>query len=475
MGGGASKVDTYKMITDRQLTKAHYQLVEGNTPKIKKSKTIAVISASPDSSVRNQNQANCSPNFTPQLRKGQSMVALGSGSTGTGGMPGGKLKKGNSERGMSTGDRRKSDMSSTGGVGTSFQSPLKGKMTMSARLPWLVKEANIPSVSALSRLKYGRIIGRGLMGTVRVCELDTGKFVAVKTISKKYVKKHNDMRHINAERNILKEMTSPFCIRMFGTFQDADNVHMILEYAPGGELFRRITRRDSFPAEVAKFYTAEVFLALDHVHSLGYVFRDLKPENVMLDEYGHCKLIDFGFAITPNDDGLCTTNVGTPAYLSPEQLNGKFTKGYSRIVDWWAFGVFLYELLTSKTPFCNNFSESAFEIYSRVLKGKIKYPGKKFTPQTKDLVSCLLHPDAKRRIVDPRVIEKHAFFADVDWKAVGNRQVIPPFTPRLPTTVIADTQTIDHFDDWGPDPKPPPSGESAVNFKSHMDPDFFNF
>lgn len=151
MGGGASKVDAYKMITDRQLTKAHYQLVEGNTPKIKRSNTIAVISANSDSSVRNQNQPNCSPNFAPQMRKGQSMVALGSGSTG--GTPGGKLKKGNSERGMSTGDRRKSDLSSSGSRtgGMNFQSPMKGKMTMSARLPWLVKEANIPSGELLMR------------------------------------------------------------------------------------------------------------------------------------------------------------------------------------------------------------------------------------------------------------------------------------------------------------------------------------
>ena len=196
----------------------------------------------------------------------------------------------------------------------------------------------------------------------------------------------------------------------------------------------------------------------------------------MLDEYGHCKLIDFGFAMTPNDaTGLCTTNVGTPAYLSPEQLNGKFTQGYSKIVDWWALGIFLYELLTSKTPFCNSFSESSFEIYTRVLNGKIKYPGKKFTPESKALVSALLHPDVKRRLVDPRLIEKHAFFADVDWKAVGNRQVIPPFTPRLPTEAATPLETICHFDDWGVDNNPPSKSSSGLRGSSFADSDFFDF
>ena len=505
MGGGASK-SKYTMITDRKLTKAHYEAVESNS---QRRLNRAVSGPADDLSARNSNQADITP--PRPIQKGKSMLVLGSGAMGPGAggaiAPASRLKKGMSEKGMAIGDRRKPPplkkgkseavIAQAGGGGKS--------MTMSLRLPWLVKNANIVSckncfffpefhnpsscsisnslyeiflqiiASAPDRIKYGRIIGRGLMGTVRVCELDTGKFVAVKTISKKYVKKHNDMRHINAERTILKEMTSPFCIRLFGTFQDEQNIHMILEYAPGGELFRRITRRDSFPSEVAKFYTAEVFMALDHVQKLGYVFRDLKPENVMLDEYGHCKLIDFGFAMIPNESGLCTTNVGTPAYLSPEQLNGKFTKGYTKAVDWWAFGIFLYELLTSKTPFCNSFSESSFEIYSRVLKGKIKYPGNKFTPENKDLVSSLLHPDIKRRMVDPRAIEKHAFFADVDWKAVGNRQVIPPFTPRLPTSVITDTQTICHFDDWGPDPKPPPTAAGGAKYNTCIDHDFYNF
>lgn len=445
MGGGASK-QNYVMVTDRLLTNEYYQKVESAAP--------------------------------ARLKKGQSLMAMSTDSERRSSEIG-QLKKGASEK--ITSERRKTEVPrlKKGKTETSLSSitvpSVNGRVHVSARLPWLVKDATIQSATAGERLKYGKIIGRGLMGTVRVCELDVGKFVAVKTVSKKYIRKHNDMRHITSERDILKKMTSPFCIRLFGTYQDADNIHLVLEYAPGGELFRRLSRRDCFPSNVAKFYTCEVFLALDHVQNLGYVFRDLKPENVMLDEYGHCKLIDFGFAMMPNDDGLCTTNVGTPAYLSPEQLNGKFTKGYSNIVDWWALGIFLYELLTSKTPFCNSFSESSFEIYTRVLKGKIKYPGKCFNKESKALVSSLLDADVKRRLVNPRLIEKHPFFADVDWKAVRNRQVIPPFTPRLPTEAVTDEVTVCHFDDWGRDDKPPPKAMAGKKYNGSMDPDFYEF
>lgn len=238
-------------------------------------------------------------------------------------------------------------------------------------------------------------------------------------------------------------MTSPFCIRLFGTFQDDNHIHFVLEFAAGGELFRRLSKKQYFPPNTAKFYLCEVFLAVWHVQSLGFVYRDLKPENVMLDEYGHCKLVDFGFSTRPNEHGMCLTNVGTPAYLSPEQLNGKFTQGYTSIVDWWSLGVLLYELMTGVTPFCKNFSESPYEIYLRVLKGKIKFP-RSFNSSAKDLVSSLLHADLSTRLVDPKQIKSHPYFNDVDWEAVANRQILPPFVPRL-----AEEGDMMHFDDYG--------------------------
>ena len=128
---------------------------------------------------------------------------------------------------------------------------------------------------------------------------------------------------------LLNMCDNPFICSLFGTFQDKKFIYFVLEFAAGGELFSRLyNKKGIFGAQTSKFYLAEILLALEHVHSHGYCYRDLKPENVMLDEEGHCKLIDFGFAAKPDKEGLLHTNVGTPAYLSPEQLNHKKTGGY---------------------------------------------------------------------------------------------------------------------------------------------------
>ena len=323
-----------------------------------------------------------------------------------------------------------------------------GGLEMSSKIPWIIKKmppriaSNIESFD----LNNDKVLGVGLMGTVRLARYrhhTTPAYVAIKSIRKDYITRHNDERHVNNERDILLAMQSPFCIQLFGTCQDDTHIYFTMEYAAGGELFRRILRKDGFSPNVAKFYLCEVYLAIFHVQSLGYVYRDLKPENVMLDEYGHCKLVDFGFCTKPNADGMCRTNVGTPAYLSPEQLNGKFTKGYTKIVDWWSLGVLLYELLSGKTPFCKKNSESSYEIYLRVLKGKISY-SRRFSAETKALINELLHPDIATRLTDPVLIKHHAFFADADWGALEKRQIIPPFVPKL--SMEGDMQ---HFDDWG--------------------------
>ena len=311
----------------------------------------------------------------------------------------------------------------------------RGKLKMSTSFPWLIKEADY-NVSKLSveSIEFKRVIGHGLMGIVRLAKLKScNGYFAVKSIRKDFIRRHDDDMHVQNEKEILMKLRSfPFCITVFGTFQDSKAIHFAMELAVGGELFRRLNKKENFSSETSKFYAIEIFAALEHIHSLGYVYRDLKPENVMLDENGHCKLVDFGFARVPDSAGLCHTNVGTPAYLSPEQLNGKFTNGYTRIVDWWAFGCFIYELMVGMTPFCKDNKETPYAIYLRVLKGKINFP-RTMDSESRDLINQLCFYDVTLRLTNPNTIKTHSYFSIVSckWNLVEKMFLVPPFVPRI--------------------------------------------
>ena len=290
--------------------------------------------------------------------------------------------------------------------------------------------------------KLGRIIGRGLMGTVRVAKLkDREMYMALKAVRKDYIVKHKDQNHIENERRVMLTLQSPFCIRLFGAFQDGPNVYFAMELAVGGELFRRLSKgnKDGLPAQECRFYMHEIFSALDHLQFLGYVYRDLKPENVMLDEEGHCKLVDFGFSTRPDENGIIRTLCGTPAYLSPEQLNGKFTNGYSKCCDWWSLGIICYELMTGKTPFCKSPKESNYEIYLRILKTKIAFPSRWKDVQAKELVQSLCHANMDKRLIDPDVIRNNPYWT-MPWESVVELKLVPPFVPR-----IKDPKDREHY------------------------------
>lgn len=326
-----------------------------------------------------------------------------------------------------------------------------GKIKISSTFPWLIKDADFEkSKISGENIEYRKVIGYGLMGIVRIAKLKgQNAFFAVKSIRKDYIKRHHDDRHIKNEREILLKLRlsdNPFCIKLLGTFQDTKHVYFAMELAVGGELFRRLSKKESFSPQVAKFYSIEIFSILEHIHALGYVYRDLKPENIMLDENGHCKLVDFGFSVRPDHQGLCHTNCGTPAYLSPEQLNGKFTNGYTKIVDWWALGCLIYELLTGLTPFCKDNRETQYAIYLRVLKGKIYFP-RSMESDARDIVGQLCSAELEKRLCDPIKIKDHIYFESVktNWDSVKKQKLLPPFIPRLDR----DSGDDRHFDDYG--------------------------
>jgi serine/threonine protein kinase len=312
---------------------------------------------------------------------------------------------------------------------------------------WIAKDMMCPSSVQMKSFEVKRIIGTGLMGTVRIARyMKDDTWCVLKSVRKDDVCKHKQSRHIQNERKILGNCDHPFIAVLFGTFQDASKVYFIMEYAAGGELFTRLYNskegRLICSAASAKFYLSEIFLALEYLHNNGYCYRDLKPENIMFDEEGHCKLIDFGFVReVDGDDSRMTTQVGTPAYLSPEQLDAKKTNGYTRIVDWWAFGIIAFELMSGKTPFCKNSRDSRYAIFMRVQSGKISFPSK-FDALGKQFVQALLVKDIDKRIKSAKAIRTHSWFSGIDFDAVYDRRLIPPYKPE----VSAEPGDVQHFD-----------------------------
>lgn len=175
-----------------------------------------------------------------------------------------------------------------------------------------------------------RTLGTGSFGRVHLVQSKHNqRFYAIKVLKKAQVVKMKQVEHTNDERKMLQRVKHPFLITLWGTFQDSKNLYMVMDFVEGGELFSLLRKSQRFPNPVAKFYAAEVTLALDYLHSFNIIYRDLKPENLLLDRHGHVKITDFGFAKEVPD--ITWTLCGTPDYLAPEVVS---SKGYNKSVDW---------------------------------------------------------------------------------------------------------------------------------------------
>jgi len=183
---------------------------------------------------------------------------------------------------------------------------------------------------SLTDFQIQRTLGTGSFGRVHLVQSKHNqRFYAVKVLKKAQVVKMKQVEHTNDERRMLQQVKHPFLITLWGTFQDSKNLYMVMDFVEGGELFSLLRKSQRFPNPVAKFYAAEVTLALDYLHSHNIIYRDLKPENLLLDRHGHLKITDFGFAKEVPD--ITWTLCGTPDYLAPEVVA---SKGYNKSVDW---------------------------------------------------------------------------------------------------------------------------------------------
>ncbi|KAI9508893.1 AGC/Akt protein kinase [Russula earlei] len=266
------------------------------------------------------------------------------------------------------------------------------------------------------------VIGKGSFGKVmQVRKRDTQRIYALKTIRKAHIVDRGEITHTLAERLVLSRVTSPFIVPLKFSFQSEQKLYLVLAFVNGGELFHHLQREQKFNEERSRFYSAELLLALEHLHDVDVVYRDLKPENILLDYTGHIALCDFGLT---ND----TTNTfcGTPEYLAPEILNGA---GYNRTIDWWTLGVLLYEMLVGLPPF---YDEITDKMYEKILRDPLVFPDE-VSPSARSILTGLLTRDPAQRlgVNGAEEIKRHPFFEKIDWRRLAQKKIQPPFKPSV--------------------------------------------
>lgn len=305
----------------------------------------------------------------------------------------------------------------------------------------------LPQKSVVSKAKYSlndfhimRTLGTGSFGRVHlVRSVHNGRYYAIKVLKKAQVVKMKQVEHTNDERRMLKLVEHPFLIRMWGTFQDAKNLFMVMDYIEGGELFSLLRKSQRFPNPVAKFYAAEVVLALEYLHSHDIIYRDLKPENILLDRNGHIKITDFGFA--KEVPTVTWTLCGTPDYIAPEVIT---SKPYNKSVDWWSLGILIFEMLAGYTPL---YDITPMKTYEKILCGKIHFPTF-FHPDVVDLLSRLITSDLSSRLGNlvngPADIRNHPWFSEVVWEKLLAKDIETPYEPLI-TAGVGDSSLFDHY------------------------------
>ena len=289
-----------------------------------------------------------------------------------------------------------------------------------------------------------KLIGKGTFGQVyQVRKKDTKRIYAMKVLQKKVIVQKKEVAHTVGERNILVRTAmadSPFIVGLKFSFQTPTDLYLVTDYMSGGELFWHLQKEGRFDEKRAKFYIAELILALQHLHMHDIVYRDLKPENILLDANGHIALCDFGLSkanLTKN----ATTNTfcGTTEYLAPEVLLDE--AGYTKMVDFWSLGVLVFEMCCGWSPF---YAEDTQQMYKNIAFGKVRFPRDTLTTEGRNFVKGLLNRNPKHRLGatdDAEELKRHPFFADIDWEALTKKLITPPFKPKLKSET--DTSNFD--------------------------------
>jgi serine/threonine protein kinase len=271
-----------------------------------------------------------------------------------------------------------------------------------------------------------RIVGIGSFGVVYVCtHVKTEEVYAMKVLNKDDVRYRGKIDRTLTELSILKNLDHPFLIKLYYAFQTKENLYIITDFINGGELYYHLERCGRFDEERSKFYAAEISVGLNYLHENNIIYRDLKPENVLIDKTGHVVLTDFGLSKELRDSNDTASSLcGTPEYLAPEIIMGE---PYTSAVDWWALGMIIFEMISGNPPF-----EADMEpvLYEEILYEDIIFPVT-MSKNVQKIISDLAHKDLKKRITNLKMIQEHQFFSDIDWEKLIRKELVPPFKPEV--------------------------------------------
>eukprot|EP00286_Rhodomonas_abbreviata_P026010 CAMPEP_0181291732 /NCGR_PEP_ID=MMETSP1101-20121128/2127_1 /TAXON_ID=46948 /ORGANISM="Rhodomonas abbreviata, Strain Caron Lab Isolate" /LENGTH=510 /DNA_ID=CAMNT_0023396149 /DNA_START=250 /DNA_END=1778 /DNA_ORIENTATION=+ len=280
------------------------------------------------------------------------------------------------------------------------------------------------------------MVGKGAFGRViQVRKIDSGKIYALKVLSKDDLVSTNQVQSTRTERRVLEVINHPFIVKLHFAFQTNDKLCLVMDFINGGELFTHIRRDRTFSEQRARFYAAQIILALEYLHEMDIIYRDLKPENILLDCHGHIRVTDFGLSKDATDSQKTYSMVGSPYYMAPEII---LKQGHGQMVDWWSLGILIYEMLVGLPPFYNKNTRVAYE---QLLTKEFEFPSS-MSDDAKHLLKGLLQRNPSRRLGSKvsehekshdgvSQIKSDPWFASVDFDKVLAMEVEPPFKPKV--------------------------------------------
>eukprot|EP00124_Ichthyophonus_hoferi_P005950 Ihof_evm1s1068 gene=Ihof_evmTU1s1068 len=366
-----------------------------------------------------------------------------------------------------------SDSDATDQSPTSSPLPIRDSLTGLYLPPSQPDVPPIPVAMEPDAFIKHKLLGQGDVGKVYlVTEKSTNRLYAMKVMNKRDMIQRNKVKRVLTEREILSTARHPFIVTFYMSFQTETQLYFVMEYCAGGEFFRMLQHLPGkcLPEDHVKFYMGEVLLALEYLHVIGYIYRDLKSENILLHESGHIRLADFdlskqttslkspvvlrpsamsymkrkdgsGYAL---DTKVCVENlitnsfVGTEEYIAPEVITGY---GHTFSVDWWTFGILMFEMCYGLTPFKGY---DRVVTFSHILKGIFTFPEEpKISKSGKALMRSLLSLDPGKRLGSNHGasdIKGHPFFSDINWPMLQN--MTPPIIPKVPVIITNDSEFV---------------------------------